>query len=657
VNLKKLLPALLLFNSVAYSQVESLPNSYKVVGIDTVWQYGYKGSGVRVAVIDNGFDLNHKDLEGRFWKASNFYDLTSNVKWAGHGTGMASIIGAKAGNGGVVGVAPESHLWLAQIGAGQYSPLMSTAAFNLALNWASSWSASVINASLGYAYDDNFIKSARYDTKTNTYIVDQSLLRTVTKTDSLAVATGRNSIIVISAGNQSLPYASFPAQFASRLDIYGNLILGGKMLVVGSVSDDGTISTFSNRAGHICSMPVANTCLDLVKTTDFFVVAPGNKIPQAQALGNSTIYGSGTSESAALVTGGIALLRQAWPQLRSEQLVKLVLSTTKDLGAPGTDNIYGRGMVDFANAAKSQGIIKLASANMKLGSDIPQPSNVINNIDGTKLLGQGNFTSLLVSSNILKTAQVIDSYDRNYTADFTRAIAKLPVVYNPDSPWLSFSSMIKLPIDKNKDLTIHKSYNGLATELNIYQHNWFYNLQVGNQQDFNGYLGNSGYGSLSLGSSYTNWMMLGIERKLTDTTNLVANYGQGMTDILNSTYSMIYTEPGLRSATWSVGLKSNNIFYEQDVLQLKIANPVHIVKGYAQITAVTGYTYEEDAEGNFTASPVIGKERINLAQNNIKPILSLSYKRSLSHVSNIGISWSGSSDSYKMGLFYNYIFK
>ncbi|NDG33172.1 hypothetical protein EB118_24275 [bacterium] len=119
---------------------------------------------------------------------------------------------------------------------------------------------------------------------------------------------------------------------------------------------------------------------------------------------------------------------------------------------------------------------------------------------------------------------------------------------------------------------------------------------------------------------------------------------------------MIYTEPGLRSATWSVGLKSNNIFYEQDVLQLKIANPVHIVKGYAQITAVTGYTYEEDAEGNFTASPVIGKERINLAQNNIKPILSLSYKRSLSHVSNIGISWSGSSDSYKMGLFYNYIY-
>ena len=68
------------------------------------------GRGVRVAVIDSGVALDHPDLRGQVAVARNFVDDAGNVAEA-HGTAVAGIIAARAGNGvGIAGIAPQARL-------------------------------------------------------------------------------------------------------------------------------------------------------------------------------------------------------------------------------------------------------------------------------------------------------------------------------------------------------------------------------------------------------------------------------------------------------------------------------------------------------------------------------------------------------------------
>lgn len=73
------------------------------------------GRGVKVALVDTGVDFRHPDLAGRIVAARDFVTrggggdgtFTADV----HGTGVAGVIAASAGNGvGIVGVAPEAEV-------------------------------------------------------------------------------------------------------------------------------------------------------------------------------------------------------------------------------------------------------------------------------------------------------------------------------------------------------------------------------------------------------------------------------------------------------------------------------------------------------------------------------------------------------------------
>lgn len=71
-----------------------------------------QGQGVRVALIDTGVDIEHKDLRGNIALAANFVDADSGQFVRDrHGTEVAGIIAAVANNGeGIVGVAPRARL-------------------------------------------------------------------------------------------------------------------------------------------------------------------------------------------------------------------------------------------------------------------------------------------------------------------------------------------------------------------------------------------------------------------------------------------------------------------------------------------------------------------------------------------------------------------
>lgn len=124
-----------------YNRPKDLPNmtsSGVQVGADTTWNLGYKGQGMVVAVLDSGFDINHKDfkitdanktalkkadveliskinnLPGKYYTdkfpyAYNYYDKTDKIKseTSNHGQHVAGTIGA---NGQIKGIAPEAQL-------------------------------------------------------------------------------------------------------------------------------------------------------------------------------------------------------------------------------------------------------------------------------------------------------------------------------------------------------------------------------------------------------------------------------------------------------------------------------------------------------------------------------------------------------------------
>src|SRR4051794_18557221 len=83
-------------------------NSTGVPGLDVlpVWRLT-RGAGVTVAVVDTGVDRSSADLGPNLLAGRNTYaDNGDTADSAGHGTVIASVIAAPAGNGGYVGIAP-----------------------------------------------------------------------------------------------------------------------------------------------------------------------------------------------------------------------------------------------------------------------------------------------------------------------------------------------------------------------------------------------------------------------------------------------------------------------------------------------------------------------------------------------------------------------
>jgi subtilisin family serine protease len=108
------------------------------------------GRNVRVAVIDSGVEDNHPDLAGQVFIKENFVDGTAYAAES-HGTAVAGIIAARAGNGiGIEGVAPGVRLMALRACWEENGGATRCNSFTLgkALNFALMHDAQVINMSL-----------------------------------------------------------------------------------------------------------------------------------------------------------------------------------------------------------------------------------------------------------------------------------------------------------------------------------------------------------------------------------------------------------------------------------------------------------------------------------------------------------------------------
>ncbi|WP_051123198.1 S8 family serine peptidase [Paenisporosarcina sp. HGH0030] len=262
--------------------------------VPSAWDSGFTGKGIKVAVIDSGISP-HSDLDIAGGISTVGY--TSSYKDdQGHGTHVAGIIGARNNSFGVRGVAYETEIYAVKAfdrnGEAYLSDLIE------GIDWSIANGMDIINLSSG--------------TQTST----RSFLNVVNK------AYDSGLLIVAAAGNDGAPNGlgdtvDFPARYASVIGV-------------------GAVNSFFERAPFSSTGPEVE------------VAAPGVEILSTY-LDNQYAYMSGTSMATPYVTGQLALLKQAYPELTNEQLRLVLIEHTKDLGAAGRDPYFGYGFIQAAS--------------------------------------------------------------------------------------------------------------------------------------------------------------------------------------------------------------------------------------------------------------------------------------------------------------------
>jgi Subtilase family len=256
-------------------------NATAVPGLDVlpVWRRA-RGTGVTVAVVDTGVDPASADLAPNLVAGRNLYDGNDDTSdRAGHGTVIASVIGAPAGNGGYVGIAPNARLLPVKVMGGASGQEWSDSAVVQGIEYALTRGAKVINLSIGGL---------------NAPIA--GIVR------ALADAQRADALVVIAAGNDGVNLDD--PRYTESPDGYGL----SNTLTVANFSTLNTLAADSNYgARHV---QIASLGADL--WGDY----PGN------ATGG---YLGGSSAAAATVSGVAALLFAADPTATAAQVRRAIM--------------------------------------------------------------------------------------------------------------------------------------------------------------------------------------------------------------------------------------------------------------------------------------------------------------------------------------------
>jgi len=283
---------------------ETLPWGVNRIDADVVWEYGNKGTGVNVCVIDTGIDYTHPDLDDNY---RGGYDFVNNdadpMDDNGHGTHCAGIIAAENNDIGVVGVAPEANLYAVKVldstGSGWVSDIIA------GIEWAVNNDMDIISMSLG----------------TNTYSASlETACNNAYAAGLLLVAAAGNDGNALGIGDT----VDYPARFNSVIAVAAT-----------NIDDERAVWGLFTASSTGSAVELA---------------APGDNIYSTYPGGYAAL--SGTSMACPHVSGTAALIWSTEPELTNEEVRARLNSTADDLGKPGRDKLYGHGLVDADEAVR-----------------------------------------------------------------------------------------------------------------------------------------------------------------------------------------------------------------------------------------------------------------------------------------------------------------
>jgi subtilisin family serine protease len=294
------------------------------------WQI-VTGSGIVVAVLDHGIQLNHPDLVVNIHPLS--YDSETNSSPQGglygdHGTACAGIIGAGRNNAtGIAGVASDCKLM--SISNSLLSNTTSQRRRAAGINWAWQNGADIISNSWSSGVVHQVIDDAIND----------------------AVTYGRGGlgcVVVFASGNDNLSTVSYPARLPNVIAV-GAMSPCGERKSKAPISCDG--ENWGSNYGNMLDVVAPGV---LISTTDRLGVSGynpnvhihtqngGNKISNDYANRDYTVWFNGTSAATPHVAGVAALILSVNPNLTQAQVTDIIESTARKVGNYSYTNTSGR---------------------------------------------------------------------------------------------------------------------------------------------------------------------------------------------------------------------------------------------------------------------------------------------------------------------------
>jgi len=249
-----------------------------------------RGDKVLVAVIDSGVDVSHPDLAGDI--ADSFDAIGIGEPVHPHGTAIA---GGIAAHGRLTGAAPAAQILAVRAFSGSaHSEQGTTYAIIKGLDWAVSHGARVINMSFAGPQDPGLARG-------------------------LSAAHGKGVVLVAAAGNKG---ASSPPLYPAA---------DRNVITVTSTDKNDELPSFANRGPYVA---VAAPGVDLT------LLAPNDSLQHL----------SGTSFSAAFVSGTVALMLERKPGLAPDAVRQALMASARHLSGKPVDDQSGGGLVDAYQA-------------------------------------------------------------------------------------------------------------------------------------------------------------------------------------------------------------------------------------------------------------------------------------------------------------------
>ncbi len=256
----------------------------------------YTGLGVRVAILDTGFDINHPDYKGRMITTSSFVPNETIRDQHGHGTHCIGVAcGSSNENRLRYGVATRAHIFAGKVlsdsGSGAQSWVLN------GITWAAKNECKVISLSLGtpvlpgQVYDIAYERAARF-------------------------ARSRGAVLVAAAGNES-------NRSENRFSPVGSPADCPSILAVAALDEEMKVANFSNR--------------EINPSGKVDIAGPGVEIYSSYPMPAKYRTLSGTSMATPHVAGILALLREKHPGADPAEIEQLLTAGAKPLPLNGKD--------------------------------------------------------------------------------------------------------------------------------------------------------------------------------------------------------------------------------------------------------------------------------------------------------------------------------
>lgn len=321
------------------------------------WAKGYRGAGVRVAVLDSGIDAEHVDIAPNLNLAlsSSFVrNEDVNVRdgfFFSHGTHVAGTIGAADNGVGIIGVAPEVELVAVKV-VSEYTGRGSFGDIFAGMVYAADIGADIINMSVGGALPRScgHGPGSRADDCQALIVAGNRVANYVRQQGSLVITAAGNDAINF---NSDRDLVHIPGGLPGVVTIAATAPQGWALDPYNANLDIPTYYTNYGSSGVTFAAPGGTV---EYAGSEYCEVAGKENICIAfdlvySATSDGWMWAQGTSMAAPHAAGVAALIVGAnGGDMKPAAIVKAMRDGADDLGKPGKDDYFGLGRVNAYNS-------------------------------------------------------------------------------------------------------------------------------------------------------------------------------------------------------------------------------------------------------------------------------------------------------------------